>query len=197
MKSIKLDRPHAIMMIGAPGSGKTTFATKFAETFNAPLLDREWLAGRAANDNSAKELLFYQLGELTKTDQFLVIDGCDRTATERNDVVRALIRSGYRVKYVWIQTDRPTCHARLLKKYRASGTKAEVMNYAADALERYRPIVRTTDVIVISGRHTFATQAKTALTKLTASRTRNTDRAASDRTITPTRSISSSRVTIS
>ena len=56
MKSIKLNSPHALVVIGAPGSGKSTFAATFAETFNAPLIDRDYFRATLALQRPGKKV---------------------------------------------------------------------------------------------------------------------------------------------
>ena len=55
MKSLQLDKPHAIVMVGIPGSGKSFFADKFSAMFNAPYVEQMVLDHLAKDTKSAKE----------------------------------------------------------------------------------------------------------------------------------------------
>jgi len=41
MKPLSLSKPHVIVTVGIPGSGKSFFAEHFAATFKAPLISGE------------------------------------------------------------------------------------------------------------------------------------------------------------
>ncbi len=172
MKSIKLNSPHALVVIGAPGSGKSTFAATFAETFNAPLIDRDYFKDNARTKQLGEEMFWHSLKQLTKTEKLLVVDGSDKNSAERAEAARSLMHSGYKVVYIWVQTDPVACRERLMKRLRATGDKkSDIKIKIEKILNSYVPLqVKTTPTIVISGRHTFATQGRTVLEKLTAER---------------------------
>jgi len=59
MKSLQLDKPHAIVVIGIQGSGKTFFAEKFATTFKAPYIEQAFFNGAARDAKAASDLFEY------------------------------------------------------------------------------------------------------------------------------------------
>ena len=82
MKSLQLDKPHAIVTIWIQGSGKTFFAKKFADTFNAPFFEESFIAAHAKDEASARELTDATLTELLKTGRSIVIE---QALSSRND----------------------------------------------------------------------------------------------------------------
>ena len=162
MKSLSLSKPHLIVMVGIPGSGKSYFAEKFAETFHTPYVSREKLndlVGEAAP--FIDDLLYYQVTELFKTRQSILIEGAGETRVERLEIAKWANKAGYETLLVWVQTDPATARSRYKKENkRASADEYEkrMQNFVAP-IGVERPVV-------ISGKHTYATQAKVVLKKL-------------------------------
>lgn len=158
-------------MVGIPGSGKTFFAERFAETFHAPYISREKIAALTHDDTKAIDTIMqYQLGELLKTQQSVVVEGIADTRTERSELARKARAVGYEALFIWVQTDPATAKIRSIKE-----TKSKV-NRTLNSEEHDRLSKRFTapssieKAVVISGKHTYATQAKMVLKKLSAPR---------------------------
>lgn len=123
MKPLTPASPHAIIMIGIPGAGKSTFAEHFAETFQAPIvsqtkLEREYHLSR----QQAEKLCASILAEYTKTHRTVLVDGGVDTKDRRDDLVRQLSKAGYQPLVVWVQTDTAEARRRALKPFpRGSG----------------------------------------------------------------------------
>jgi adenylate kinase family enzyme len=164
MKSLQLDRPHAIIVIGIQGSGKTFFAEKFAGTFNAPYIEQAMFEHAAASDVLAKELMNTVLAEMLKTSRSIIIELTLPTKTERAELSKVLKQAGYIPMYVWVQVDIETA---MTRSHRASGINPE--DYK-DRIRRFTAPHQNEHVLVVSGKHTFATQAKVVLRKLSAPR---------------------------
>lgn len=165
MKSLSLSKPHLIVMVGVPGSGKSFFAEKFAETFRAPYVSFEKIVAFVPeNSKIAEALVTYQLDELLKTGQSVVIDGLADTRTARAELAQKARRSGYELLLTWVQTDPATAKARALKQYKDLGKTPD--DYEK-ALKRFTPPSSIEKPVVLSGKHTYATQAKVVLKKLT------------------------------
>lgn len=163
MKQLSLTKPHAIIMVGIPGSGKTFFAEKFSETFRAPLVSKEKLSAFAPD--AADQLTDYILGEFLKTGQSLIIESNTDTRTARIDLARKVKTAGYETLLVWVQTDVNTAKMRSLK---STGTSSDDYDRTA---KRFTPPATPEKPVVISGKHTYATQAKVVLQRLSAPRT--------------------------
>ena len=153
-------QPRAILVFGAPGSGKTTFAEKFSKKFHAAFFD----LGELEKENSLdrKNTLFL-LEQIAKTNATLVIEGILDTERERTEVRNILRRAGYNPSLVWIQTDVNTIRQRLKLKNR-SATKAK-QEYET-RISRMEAPSEVEAPIVLSGKHTFETQLRHVLTQL-------------------------------
>lgn len=163
MKSLSLTQPHAIVMVGVPGSGKSYFAEKFSDTFNAPRVDYAAFTNRGLDATAAHELALQQVKELAKTKSSIVIDGGASSRIDRTTLTRTLKDLGYQTLFVWVQTDQDTAFNRFIKN---GGTEEYFLTLA----KRFSPPHSTEKPIVISGKHTYASQAKTVLKRLSAPR---------------------------
>ena len=165
MKSLSLSQPHAIIMVGLPGSGKTFFAKKFADTFSAPYVSLDTIQTIASLEKkTASNIVNYILGELLKTKHSVVIEGRANTRAERTELAKILRTEGYQPLFVWVQTDSETARARSLK------TKLRGKEEHEQLAKRFSAPHATEKPIVISGKHTYATQAKIILKRLSGPR---------------------------
>ncbi|HRJ06401.1 MAG TPA: AAA family ATPase [Candidatus Saccharibacteria bacterium] len=164
MKSLQLDKPHAIVMVGIPGSGKTYFAHKFAEMFNAPYIEQAALDRHALNSESSHELVRIMLHEVLKTKKSIVIEVNTDTRAARTDLTRDLKKAGYAPLFVWVQVDAETAQLRSVKQGILNPEDHERIT------KRFSPPQPNEHALVISGKHTYATQARIVLKKLTAPR---------------------------
>lgn len=164
MKSLSLSKPHIIVVVGVPGSGKSFFAEKFADTFNAPYVNCGKITTLIADETAASAVIQIQLDELLKTKQSIIIDGLADTKVGRLELTQKARSSGYETLLVWVQTDPATAKSRAMKDKKQNET-----NYFA-ALQRFSPPAAIEKPVVISGKHTYASQAKVILKKLSSPR---------------------------
>lgn len=164
MKSLQLESPHAIIVIGIRGSGKTFFARKFAETFKAPFLEQEKFYLCARDTHFGDDLFASVSNEIAKTNRSLVIELISATRTERTELAKRLRSHGYVPMFVWVQVDEETANYRARKKAKLfdGNQLPEYGNFSIPHVSE--------KALVISGKHTFATQAKAVLRKLTGPR---------------------------
>ena len=169
MKSLSLSKPHLVAMVGIPGSGKTFFAEKFAETFRAPLVSREKLARTLSQEDAViDQVLYDQLSELTKTQQSVIVDGLADSRNTRAELAKIARQSKYTILLVWVQTDPTTAKSRALHQPAAGETRRALTNDEYDSrAKKFAPPASIEKPVVISGKHTYATQAKVVLKKLT------------------------------
>lgn len=171
MKSLQLAKPHLLMMVGIPGSGKSCFAEKFADTFGAPHVAYEKIRPFATDEAGLQHLVADQINELFKTKQTIVVDGGTETRTQRSDLTRLARTAGYETLVIWVQTDPATAKARAIKPAKHSTKLAMNPDEFAQALRRFTAPNLSEKPVVISGKHTNASQTKVVLKKLSEPRT--------------------------
>lgn len=152
--------PRAILVFGAPSSGKTTFAENFSKKFNMPSFDMDALT-KQHDLNRQKVLLIIE--QLAKTRSNLIIEGGLDTERDRDEIRGILKLAGYNPFLVWIQTDVATIKMRLKNRLK-SDAKAKVA-YESSIRNMEAPS-EAEEAIVLSGKHTFETQLKHVLHQL-------------------------------
>ncbi len=160
----KNNKLRAVLVFGAPGSGKTTLAEKFANKFGLvyynldEIMEKYGFSGQTTLD---------VLEIITQTNQPLVIEGFLDTEKDRTEVRNILRNSGYTPSLVWVQTDFATIKVRLKNRYRSVKKAKEVYDHAVSELEAPADFEKP---IIISGKHTFETQTRHILAALAKSR---------------------------
>ncbi len=153
-------KPYAILVFGAPMSGKTTFAEQFSARFNAPFLN---LSELYQEYKLTRKLALVLIQQLTKCKQTLIVEGGLDSEKQRNEIKEILVKAGYKPVLVWVQTDLNAIKHRMRHKYKK-------LEEAKNALsEQYKKIEAPSELeqpLVISGKHTFQTQCKNVLTGL-------------------------------
>lgn len=171
MKSLVLSRPHLIVMVGIPGSGKSFFAEKFADTFHAPFISLQQLM--ALGDISpkvAQAIIHHELEQVMKTGQTVVVDTMTYTRSERAELTRIARSADYEILFVWVQIDSISAKNRLKKTLAQTDDKQQRVAEYEKQLAHFTTPNAAEKPIVISGKHTYATQVKVVLTRLTAPR---------------------------
>ena len=168
MKSLHLSVPHIIATVGMPGAGKTQFSEKFAETFGAPRIGTDILETLGGEADATNEAALQLLKEFLKSKQTIVYDGASEKRVSRAELARAARLAGYKILFVWVQTDLATAKARWEKLHHSDDRAFEQLMRQFSAPHPSEPYV------VISGRYTYSTQAKTVLRKLSAPRAAST-----------------------
>ena len=153
-------QPRAILVFGAPGSGKTTFAERFAKKFHAAFYDLNEVKKKY---NFDRKTILKSIELIAKTNAILVFEGGLDTEKERNEVRNVLRRAGYNPSLVWIQTDVGTIKMRLKMKHK-DGAKAR--DEYETKIDRMEAPSELESPIVLSGKHTFETQLRHVLTQL-------------------------------
>lgn len=170
MKSLSLTTPHMIIMVGIPGSGKSFFAHQFGDTFHAPVVSSDLIASLTnASALAVAKLAYYQIDELLKTRQSIIVDGLAANRVERSELIKRAQAAGYEPLYIWIQTDTLTAKMRVTKDKTRPDAVRSVEAYDK-LLQRFVEPSPAERAIVLSGKHTYATQARIVLKKLSAPR---------------------------
>lgn len=159
MKSLGLTTPHIVAMVGVPGAGKTYFATHFSEMFGAPHVDQELfhLLFTAMGDDEGFSVISRFLFEMMKTRQTIVYEGPLDKRIYRTDLSDFAKKSGYKVLFVWVQTNDNIARSRWQKNNRN-----EERSYD-EVVKEFSPPHISENQVIISGRHTYGTQARTIL----------------------------------
>lgn len=177
MKSLSLTRPLVIMMVGIPGAGKSQFAKQFSDIFGAPVCSLNRLRYELLNnptfqpqeDEILKRVARYQVQELSKTGRTFIVDGACNSLDDRRKLSGIAKQNGYGTLVVWVQTDEPTARHRSLKPDKKHNQEFhQLMDPPAfeNGTRRLQPPAKHENHVVISGKHTFTTQARTVLKKL-------------------------------
>ncbi len=156
----KKSKSRALLVFGAPCSGKTTFAKKFAEKFGLAYYNFEDIKKK---HNFTRDEILTILELIAKTHQTIIIEGILDTENQRKAVRRILSDAGYNPALIWVQTDVATIRSRMKIKYK-SVTKAK--NTYDIAIDRMEAPTEDERPIILSGKHTFETQTKHTLAGL-------------------------------
>ena len=169
MKPITPASPHAIIMVGIPGSGKSTFAEHFANTFKAPILNESQIAYDAALQTDQTDYIFaVMLKEIMKTNSTFIVEAANLTKTKRAALITTISKAGYKPLVVWVQTEAIEAKRRALKP-QPVGSGLSDSEFDA-AVANFSAPTATEKPTVISGKHTYATQLKVVLKQLAGSR---------------------------
>ncbi len=161
MKSLQLNKPHLIVVIGLPGSGKSFFASKFSNMFNAPYIDYAFYRDLASSTKACSAIVNDVLEKLLQTKQTIIIEGPGSTLEGRRELRRLARKNNYELLFVWVQTDRAVAEKRAVK--RKNGISPREFE---QRVKRFHPLEKNESYLVISGKHTHQTQARTVLKKL-------------------------------
>lgn len=154
-------KPYAILVFGAPKSGKTSFAEHFSQAINAPFLNLTHLINEY---HVTKKLAAELIVQIAKSRSTIIIEGLIDTEAQRKEMRQLLIRCGYQPILVWIQTDLNTIKQRMRSCYR---TLPEAKAALEKAISRIEAPADGEKNIVISGKHTYQTQCRNVVNRLT------------------------------
>lgn len=169
MKSLQLSKPHFIVVVGIPGSGKTTFADRFAETFHASFVNpRNFLThiGNSVETEVADNIADKLLDIVLPTHQTIIYESLHGTRVERVELAKRARAEGYEPLFIWMQTDLPVAKQRSIRGTRTQPAPMtdEMFEQAA---KRFSPPHSSEKYLVISGMRTYASQVKPLLKRLT------------------------------
>ena len=176
MKSLSLSTPHVIFVVGKPGVGKTQFAARFSDTFSTPFLEVDKLRNvlgeptySSEEQDVVEQLTLLQLNELLKSKQTFLYEGGTEAKIERQNLAKFVKTKGYDSIFVWVQTDDDTAFARATRASRSNKEKTLIIpeqRYDYLAKRFTPPTSQDEQPVVISGKHTYASQVRTVLKRL-------------------------------
>lgn len=183
MKSLSLVKPLILVVVGAPGAGKSFFARQFSDTFNAPLISYDYLRYALFSDaaipshdqqNAIQQIANHEIVELLKTKKTFIIDGFGFNRVQRIDLKKIAHKNDYDTLLVWVQTDAATAKYRSIKRSHRKHDDQYNLSLTAEEYEqlskKFNTPLPNEAQVVISGKHTYATQARVVLKKLVISR---------------------------
>lgn len=181
MKSLSLTKPHLIIMVGIPGSGKTFFAEHFSHTFKAPFICSERLRFELFGDptycqdedRTIEKVTNYMLDEVFKTGRTAIYEGPTDLHSERILIARKTRQAGYEPLFVWVQTESATALKRATTQ--TSEKQALTIEQFERKINKFKAPHQTEKNIVISGKHTYASQLKIVLKRLVEPRQQTPD----------------------
>lgn len=163
MTSLHLSRPHAIMMVGLPGSGKSFFASQFATTFNAPYIDALTLTSYAKDVPAAMKIITNFASQIARTNQTFIYEGDTDSRALRTEFAQFARNHGYQPLIVWVQVDEKTAKDRTIK---AGKMDEDTFYTVCKGFSAPHPSEKP---IVVSGKHTYTSQARVVLAHLSKS----------------------------
>lgn len=155
----QMNKSRALLVFGAPCSGKTTFAEKFAQKFGLAYYD----LGQLMEEEFARPEMLRILELILRTKQTVVLEGGLDTENDRTEIRNLLRKHGYEPSLIWVQTDIATIRMRLKTKFHSVAKAKEFFDAATSEMEAPTDFERP---IILSGKHTFETQCKHAITGL-------------------------------
>lgn len=182
MKSSETTKPHLIIMVGIPRSGKSFFAEHFADTFKAPIISFDGLRNEIFTNpsysNDEDEIISkvanHVLGEVLKTKRTVIYEGQTSLRADRIVISKKARDAGYEPLFIWVQTET------IAARKRATTTSIEKPALSIDdfniKLKQFSAPHQNEKAIVISGKHTYASQLKIVLKHLIQPRTDGTER---------------------
>ncbi len=159
-------------MVGISGSGKSYFAEHFASSFKSPIVSygdiQKILFDNQLDNkddhNKITNIANYVFEEMLKTGHTVVYDGESYTNADRLRISKTAKQYGYEPLFVWVQTDQITAKKRYIKQYKSNPSfrpdsfDETLMKFSAPNISK--------NTVVISGKHTYASQLKIVLKRL-------------------------------
>ena len=178
MQNVREQKPLLLVTIGTPGTGKSYFARRFADIFNAPVVSFDEIRFELFNDITHSEdeniivsrVAGIQLRELLRTRKTIIIDGGHNPKVSRLELAKVAKNAGYGILYIWPQTDEKTARERSL--HRSTKREGDELNRSLTSEEfdshskKFTPPSAYEHCVVISGRHNFPSQARIVLKRM-------------------------------
>ena len=173
MKPMVTSKPHIIIMVGIPGSGKSFFAEQFATTFNAPMVSTDKIRDNIfekpnfskPEEDIVNKVALYQLGEILKSGRTIVFDGSTGSRSERDYISKTSRTASYEPLFVWVQTELATAKSRTLKSKTDKLSRMTEEQFSG-RVSRFTNPNPNEKFVVISGKHAHSSQLRIVLKRL-------------------------------
>lgn len=160
MEGNKVNKPRALLIFGAPCSGKSTFAEKFANKFGLAFYDYQQIAD---DEGFSRDTMLDIIKLILRTKQTILIEGGLDSEKDRSEIRNLLRSNGYEPALLWIQTDVSTIRSRLKSRFRSVSKAKKYFDNNVASIEAPTDFEKP---IILSGKHTFETQTKHAIAGL-------------------------------
>jgi len=181
MKSLDVNKPHLIITVGIPGSGKSFFAEHFADTFKAPIISFDQIRNKLfvaplfsdEESESIDRTMDHMLNQVLKTGRTVVYEGNTGIRANRTRIAKKARDLGYEPLFIWVQTESLTAKKRAVKP--VAGKPIIDARQFDVILKQFSTPHHVERAVVISGKHTYASQLKIVLKHLSKSRVPDND----------------------
>ena len=153
-------KPYAILVFGAPMSGKTSFAEHFSTSIEAPFINFDKLQ---RDQKLSRKSVIEFIRIMSRGKQTIIVEGMGETESNREEMRKLFDELGYQTVLIWVQTDMNAIKQRMLHRYKKLADAKAALSASYEHLEA--PTEDETP-IVISGKHTPQTQIKNVLSRL-------------------------------
>jgi predicted kinase len=175
---IQTNKPVLILLYGFPGAGKTLFAHNFTQyvncahvhsdrirhaLFEEPRYDKE-------EDQIIEHLMNFMTEEFLSAGISVIYDARMSRKSERFAARELAHAKHAKTLLIWFQIDPDTSYARLRKRDRRKTEDKYAKEYSQSEFRANTSIMQhpepTEDYVVVSGKHTFASQRVSVLKKM-------------------------------
>jgi len=150
----KRSKPRALLIFGAPCSGKTYFGERFAKKFDLAYYDFDKIK---SEQRMSRRTILLIIELIARTGKTFMIEGELDTEKDRTEVRNLLRKMGYEPSLIWIQTDVTTIRNRMKERYKSVSKAKTMYDTMIDHLEAPAEFEKP---IILSGKHTFETQTR-------------------------------------
>jgi predicted kinase len=178
MERILPEKPVLILLYGFPGAGKTYFARQFCEAVQAAHLEQDRIRYElfqnpkySKQENYAlSRIMEYMTGEFLTAGISVVMDMNAMRVSQRRTLREMARRAKAATLVVWFQVDPDTAFVRNQKRDRRKADDRYAVGYDVEPFKQLAAYMQhpepTEDFIVVSGKHTFASQMSGVAKKL-------------------------------
>jgi predicted kinase len=174
---VRTNKPLLMLLYGFPGAGKTSFASQMTdvldcahihgdriryELFEEPRYDEQ-------EEGIIKQLMDYMTEEFLKAGISVIYDTSMSRKADRHEIRELARKKNAKTLLVWFQIDPDTAYGRLRRRDRRKTEDKYAVDYTEGefrrAASRMQHPMPTEDYVVVSGKHTFASQKSSLFKK--------------------------------